>query len=61
MIAEELGDYYQRLKMVIEKAYADADGGKVVLIGHSLGNFVALHFLARLVDQVKKPPAVGFT
>ncbi|KIH60086.1 Lecithin:cholesterol acyltransferase [Ancylostoma duodenale] len=51
---EELGEYYQRLRKLIEKAYVDAGNKRVVVVGHSLGNIIALHFFTRIVDQAWK-------
>ncbi|EPB74860.1 hypothetical protein ANCCEY_06040 [Ancylostoma ceylanicum] len=51
-IPEELGEYYLRLRKLIEKAYIDALNNRVVVIGHSLGNIIALHLFTRIVDQV---------
>ncbi|EYC31726.1 hypothetical protein Y032_0003g1202 [Ancylostoma ceylanicum] len=51
---EELGEYYLRLRKLIEKAYIDALNNRVVVIGHSLGNIIALHLFTRIVDQAWK-------
>ncbi|WKX88227.1 hypothetical protein Q1695_008117 [Nippostrongylus brasiliensis] len=48
---EQLGDYYDRLKALIERTYQRAGNEKVVIVGHSLGNLVALRFFTEIVDQ----------
>ncbi|PAA92155.1 hypothetical protein BOX15_Mlig020808g2 [Macrostomum lignano] len=42
---DELGDYFQSLKTLIEDSFHRASGRKVVLVAHSLGGKLMLHFL----------------
>ncbi|RCN34754.1 Lecithin:cholesterol acyltransferase [Ancylostoma caninum] len=51
---EELGEYYLHLRKLIEKAYVDTGNKRVVMVGHSLGNIIALHLFTRIVDQTWK-------
>ncbi|KAK6726066.1 hypothetical protein RB195_004405 [Necator americanus] len=51
---EHLGVYYQELKALVERSYDNAGYRQVVLIGHSMGNLVALHFFTKIVDQAWK-------
>ncbi|PIO68094.1 Lecithin:cholesterol acyltransferase [Teladorsagia circumcincta] len=50
----ELHLYFDLLKTTIETAYRYNDNAKVITLGHSMGNPVALYFFNNFVDQAWK-------
>jgi len=48
------GDYFQRLKLLVEETRALNDGEKVVLMSHSLGGLFALYFLNSMDVEWKR-------
>lgn len=42
---DENGEYFVRLKSLVEETYATNNNTKVILIAHSMGGPMCLHFL----------------
>lgn len=53
-LQDEAGQFFIKLKILVEQAYETNEGQRVTLMGHSLGGLMSLIFLQRQDDAWKE-------